>query len=464
MGDADGGMIRHEGCLVLERYVMIPNAAIGGGAGPVPGHPGDLSPGLYVHIPFCDSRCTYCDFHTSIYRSQVAHRYLEALRREADQVAAEAPPPRTIFVGGGTPSALSHELFAELLEMLAERFRTPRLLEWTLEANPCSVDSEKAAYAHQYGVDRVSTGVQSFTAPGLALLGRRHSPEQVLESHRILREAGIPRLNLDLILGWPGQDFLALERDLLGVSQLAPEHVSLYHLSYEPGTWLTRVRDQGAIREPSDRHVVALGRRALAAFAEAGYTRYEVSSFAQPGEASLHNLNYWRRGEFRGIGSGAASFDGKRRWKNRPDIPAYIEWAGTPPREDLEELTKEQELEEWLLLSMRLQEGLDEQRLRRLVGQQRLAATLERAEQLRDQGFLERAEGRIWLTPRGFEVLDEVLLQLLVPMQQGGRPAKARGHDDTGESALDPFAAPSAIGRSDTAPRDSGLREGDLGR
>ncbi|MCI0651031.1 MAG: radical SAM family heme chaperone HemW [Planctomycetes bacterium] len=413
------------------RPATIPAPRAQGAAGQLPLAREDAtSPGLYVHVPFCHSRCTYCDFHTTGYREARAERYLSALTREADAVAQSGFTPVTIFIGGGTPSALSPRLFDRLLAVIEERFRTAALREWTVEANPGSLTAEKAEIAVRHGVDRASTGAQSFQREGLAILGRRHSAADVFESHRLLRDAGIRRCNVDLILGWPGQTDAALAADFRMLARLRPEHVSVYHLTYEEGTWLTRMRDRRLLRVESDETLIALGRAALVALECSGYTRYEVSNFAMPGEESLHNLNYWRRGVYRGIGSGAASFDGVRRWVNRPDVDAYIEGTARDsiPRSVDEELGIGEAAAELLLLGLRLREGLPDARFLAAVGCSLAECAGSKLRELARGGFLEWDSGVVRATARGYEVLDSVVLALVEEVetwfQSGSEPTR----------------------------------------
>lgn len=384
-----------------------------GGGGPVPeGLPEDLSPGLYAHIPFCSVRCSYCDFHVAGFREAVARKYVTALLAEADRLAETGFRPRTVFIGGGTPSSLPAPDWARLLEGFADRFRTPDLVEWTVEANPGTVDAEKARIALDAGVDRISTGAQTFDPEGLRVLGRQHASEEVAAAHATLREAGFRRLSLDLIVGWPGQTVSSVDTDLRAVRAIDPEHVSLYHLSYEDGTRLERQHRAGTVVPLADDSVLAVARRALGGLASAGYTRYEVSNLSRPGGAALHNLSTWRRGTYRGIGSGAASFDGRTRWRNRPDVGAYIRAEGSPERVDSERVDGHRALEEELFLSLRLTEGLD---LGRLESRSAGAWSAERSSALAEllaAELVEVEEGRLRATERGFEVLDAVIVRL----------------------------------------------------
>ena len=380
-----------------------------------------LAPGLYVHIPFCTVRCSYCDFHVAGFRSAIVVRYVDTLLDEARRLAGEGFLPRTIFIGGGTPSSLAAAEWARLLEGLAELFAAGGLLEWTVEANPGTVDREKARIARAAGVDRISTGAQTFDPAGLAVLGREHGAETVAAAHRILRDAGFARLSLDLILGWPGQTIESVEGDLRQVEEIDPDHISLYHLSYEKGTLLERRRRAGLVEPLPDARAIRLARSALGGLSRAGYTRYEVSNLCRPGQVSLHNLNYWQGGTYRGIGSGAASFDGERRWRNRPDVGAYLRAEGLPERVDVEEIGAETALEELLLLSLRLADGLDLERFRAAAGAPADVVLAGALVELAEAGLLVREAGRLRATERGFEVLDAIIVRLWEEHQRFAR-------------------------------------------
>ena len=369
------------------------------------------SPGLYVHIPFCTVRCSYCDFHVASWREAIVHRYVDALLAELRLLEAEGFRPKTIFIGGGTPSTLPTSRWEELLGALADAFGGG-LIEWTIEANPGTIDEEKARIARRWGVDRISTGAQTFDPAGLKVLGRDHGRETVAAAHALLREAGFQRQSLDLIVGWPGQTIASIEGDLEQVAAIDPDHISLYHLSYESGTALERRREHGRIVPLADDQVLSLARRALGGLRDAGYTRYEVSNLCRPGQESLHNLNYWQRGEYRGIGSGAASFDGARRWKNLPDVGAYLRAEGTPERVDEESVEGTSILEELIFLSLRLSSGLDLAEFERVAGRPLEEVCPHSLPELTDAGYLERGETHLRATERGFEVLDTVIVRL----------------------------------------------------
>lgn len=379
-----------------------------------------LSPGLYLHLPFCFSRCSYCDFHIGLFSEDKSSSYLDALEGELDRLHADNFVPKTVFVGGGTPSALEAREWKRLLQMVSERFSGDRLLEWTVEANPDSLDPAKIEIALECGVDRISTGAQTFSASGLEILGRRHDAERVRQVHRWLAEFGMPRTSLDLIIGWPGQKVEDVLTDIDAIVEIDPDHISLYHLSYEKGTVLDRMRREGQLKALEDEAFITLARHALGALQGAGYTRYEVSNLYTRGGPSLHNLNYWLRGDYVGVGSGASSFDGLKRWRNKPDISAYIAQAGSPYLVDEEVLSKEQVIEEHLLLSLRLSEGLSLSEFQKETGISLEKQAAGAVAGFIDLGWLDRCGDRLLASERGFEVLDEIIVGILEGMEADG--------------------------------------------
>ena len=393
-----------------------------------------LSPGLYLHLPFCFSRCTYCDFHVGIFREDLSRQYVDSLEKEIDRLHRGGFSPKTIFVGGGTPSALGVQDWGRLLGLLGDRFSGDNLLEWTVEANPDSLDPEKIEIALRSGVDRISTGAQTFSARGLEILGRRHDAERVRQVHRWLEEFEMPRTSIDLIIGWPGQTESDVQHDVNSIVEIDPDHVSLYHLSYEQGTWLDEMRKRGQILPLDDESFIGIARVALGELKRAGYNRYEVSNLHLRGGPSLHNLNYWLRGQYIGVGSGAASFDGSKRWRNRPDIAAYIASEGFPERVDEETPSGVQEIEEHLMLSLRLLEGLSLERFRRETGVSLEETASGALDRYTDLGWLERRGDRVSASDRGFEVLDEMILGLVEEVERGGLDG-GTGPDLAGEAS-----------------------------
>ena len=281
---------------------------------------------LYVHIPFCPKICPYCSFYKEAADRNKTPRFLDALLRELDvwQQDGRHPAlrPRTVFFGGGTPSALSTAQLDYLLTGLRERLDLSALAEWTLEMNPATVSLEKAALLRSLGVNRVSMGVQSWNPQLLAVLGRVHSAGQAHRSYDILREAGFTNVNLDLIFGVPTQTPAMWAQSLAQTVALGPEHISAYNLTYEEDTDFFRRFVSGEFVQDVDADA-ELFETTADFLATAGYEPYEISNFARPGHECAHNLAYWQGGDYLGLGPSAFSTVGERRWSNVRDTAAY---------------------------------------------------------------------------------------------------------------------------------------------
>lgn len=289
--------------------------------------------GLYIHVPFCRSKCAYCDFY-SIGGSPERHKaYLNALVAEWEMRRGELPgPTSTIYIGGGTPSVIHPDLWRPILDRLPQ----PQG-EFTIEANPDDVTPEWVEAIHSLGVNRVSMGVQSLDSGLLSLMGRRHSPSRAIEAVKTLRRGGIDNISLDLIYGIPGQTIAKWEESLSEILRLRPEHLSAYILSYEPGTRLTRMAEEGQIIPLTDDAVLEMYTHLCETTLEAGYLHYEISNFALPGHQARHNSSYWDGTPYLGLGPGAHSWDGKRTRRANPS--SLRQWsealaAGRAPFEE----------------------------------------------------------------------------------------------------------------------------------
>jgi oxygen-independent coproporphyrinogen-3 oxidase len=352
---------------------------------------------LYVHIPFCPKVCPYCSFYKEASDRNKTKAFLDAVLAESE-LEAEGLAPWTVFFGGGTPSALSTLQLQYLIGGLQERVDFSEVREFTLEMNPATVSLEKAKALLALGVNRVSMGVQSWDEGLLKTLGRVHSGSQARRSYEILREAGVPNVNLDLIFGIPGQDRGQWIDSLRQTLALDPDHISAYCLTYEEDTeYFERFRRGELVPETEkDADFFEL---AMDTLEQAGYQQYEISNYAKPGRECLHNLGYWRGADYAGFGPSAVSTRSGWRRKNLADTEAYTQRVlnGGDRFETLERLDAETLRLERLSLGLRTREGiepefLDEGRLR----------TLEA------HGFVGISHGRVTLTRRGRLVADQV--------------------------------------------------------
>jgi putative oxygen-independent coproporphyrinogen III oxidase len=369
--------------------------------------------GVYVHVPFCLTRCHYCDFVTYTGMEGLRRPYAAALLEEAAlAVAALGPEPpavTSVFVGGGTPTLLPADDLALLLGRLRELLAFAPGAEVTVEANPETVDAAMAAGLAGAGATRVSMGAQSFDDRVLAALGRVHDAARVGAAVATLRAAGVPALNLDLIYGGPGEDDRTWAATLEAAVALEPEHLSAYALTIEPATKFGRLVAAGRMAEPAEDDLADRYETACAVLAGAGYGHYEVSNWARPGHPSRHNLTYWRRGRYLGLGAGAHEFDGTTRRWNLAGVPAYLEAVnhGRRPTEGEERLDPGQARFEALALRLRTVEGLSPEEARALG----VDPAGEEAEQLRTAGLLAPNLGLV-LTEKGMFLHGEVVTRL----------------------------------------------------
>jgi oxygen-independent coproporphyrinogen-3 oxidase len=368
---------------------------------------------VYVHVPFCLARCHYCDFVTYTGMEGLRRPYAAALLEEAALAVAalgpEAPVVTSVFVGGGTPTLLPPGDLARLLDRLRELLAFAPGAEVTVEANPETVDAAVAAGLAGAGVTRVSMGAQSFDGRVLAALGRVHDVARVEAAVATLRAAGVPALNLDLIYGGPGEDDRSWSATLEAAVALGPEHLSAYALTIEPATRFGRLVAAGRMAEPAEDDLADRYDTACAALAGAGYAHYEVSNWARPTHASRHNLTYWRRGRYLGLGAGAHEFDGTTRRWNVAGVPAYLEAVNghRRPTEGQERLDPDQARFEALALRLRTVDGLGPDEARALG----VDPAGEEADHLRTAGLLAPGPG-LALTEKGMYLHGEVVARL----------------------------------------------------
>ncbi|HVO59076.1 MAG TPA: radical SAM family heme chaperone HemW [Dongiaceae bacterium] len=384
--------------------------------------------GAYIQVPFCQTKCTYCNFHTGVVAAERFAPYAGAVAREIREHRARlgaagvalpadlrALPVDTVYFGGGTPSLLAPALLGQILTALRDTFPCD-WREVTLEADPETVDPAKAEAWAGLGINRISFGVQSFSDTELKAAGRMHRREDVYRAVPILHQAGIGNLSFDLIAGLPHQTPASWRRSLDELIALEPRHVSVYLLEVDEGSRLGGEILRGGAKYsaravPSDEAMAESYDAARAALRAAGYEHYEISNFAKPGFASEHNRKYWRRQPYLGFGAGAHSFSGTQRWANAHDAAAYVQAvaAGKTPVEQLEIVSMEQALEEELFLGLRQLAGIDIEALQRAYD----APLWERFVALEKSGWIEREGGMVRLAPERLSVSNEVFVELL---------------------------------------------------
>jgi oxygen-independent coproporphyrinogen-3 oxidase len=380
--------------------------------------PAAAAPGLYVHVPFCFHKCHYCDFY-SITRQTPDRmaRFVDLVLAEADQWVASpvSVVPRTVFFGGGTPSLLPLAEMRRLLAGLRERFDFAGLDEWTVEVNPATAELDYCEMLRESGVDRLSFGAQSFDTAELKTLERHHDPADVHRSVEIARRAGFTRMNVDLIYAIPGQDMASWVRTLEEAVSLGTPHVSCYGLTYEPNTAMTVRKRLGhfhAAEEPLELEMMRYARLRLA---RAGMGAYEISNYAIPGEACRHNLLYWTGGNYIGLGPSAASHVEGWRWKNRPHLGEWEQAVarGQLPAAELEQLGPDQRRGEWVMLRLRLDEGVGFDAYAARWGRDARADYAGELAQLTKLGLIEVTPERFTLSDAGLAVADAVAGEFL---------------------------------------------------
>lgn len=372
--------------------------------------------GLYVHVPFCDGKCHYCAFYSVPYTRELGAAWLSALTRERDLALARygTLPLTSIFMGGGTPSMLPLDQMEQLLTLL--NLSAPahsERVEWTSEANPGSLTSDRLALMKAFGVNRISLGVQALSDPVLIQLGRRHSVADVYAAVELLHAAGIANWGVDLIACIPGVSERAWRQTLESTLRLEPKHISVYALTREEGTRLHQDYTAGMLTLMEDEEQLRMLDVAESILGEAGFGRYEISNYARPGFECRHNLACWRGGNYLGLGCAAASRVGDQRWTNGADVHAYI--AGTHQQEQ-ETLTPVTDAVERLIFGLRMAEGIDLQAILMTTGMALSPQetvwhrTLER---LGREQLVEQQAGRWRLTPKGRTLADYVAVELM---------------------------------------------------
>lgn len=372
----------------------------------------DTSFELYIHIPFCVRKCAYCDFLSASGSEEAKASYTEALLREIEAVKTEKREVSSIFVGGGTPSALSPSLMGDIFEKIHKSFSVAPDAEITIEANPGTLSKEKLFLYRNVGINRLSLGLQSPEAAELKSLGRIHTYEEFLESFSLAREAGFQNINVDLMCALPDQTYEGWIRNLRKVAALHPEHISAYSLIIEEGTPFAKRK----LNLPDEDTEYRMYEDTAGILAEYGYEQYEISNYAKKDLACQHNVGYWTRKEYLGLGLGAASLWGNQRFSNTSDFSAYLKDSGSPEkiRENRETLSLEDEMSEFMFLGLRMTEGVSKAEFLEGFGTPIESVYGNVLDKYKSVGLLEEKEGRIFLTRAGIHVSNGVMAEFLL--------------------------------------------------
>lgn len=375
---------------------------------------------IYIHIPFCVRKCAYCDFLSGPASDKTIENYVEKLLEEieAHRVQNEGSTVTTVFFGGGTPSILSGTQMTRVIEKLKEVFQIEESAEISMEANPGTVTKEKLTAYKNAGINRISFGLQSANNEDLKVLGRIHTYEEFLESFRLARECGFNNISVDLISAIPNQNMESWEKSLKKIICLNPEHISAYSLIIEEGTPFFEMYGEDSEREkelPDEEEERAIYHRTEELLNEAGYHRYEISNYAKEGKECQHNLGYWERKNYLGIGLGASSLMNNVRFKNTEDLQYYIENAGELEKiqEDREELSKTEQMEEFVFLGLRKMQGISMEQFKKEFGKTLQECYGENILRMKKEGLLTESEDYLKLTQKGIDISNYVFAEIL---------------------------------------------------
>lgn len=368
---------------------------------------------LYVHIPFCVRKCQYCDFLSDPSDEETKDRYIEALLKEIR--AAEHTEDYeivSVFIGGGTPSALKAEAIASIMRTLQEQFFFCEDAEVTIEANPGTVDLEKLTIYRNVGINRLSLGLQSTDAEELKLLGRIHSYEEFLKSYEWAREAGFSNINIDLMFAIPGQTGEAWRQHLYQVAELNPEHISAYSLIIEEGTPFAEQN----LDLPDEDTEYQMYEDTAEILERYGYRQYEISNYAKQGYMCRHNAGYWQRREYLGFGLGASSLYRGMRFSNTRRMQEYLKESRNSDqiRKDVTVLSRNERIEEFMFLGLRMTEGISEKKFEENFDVRLMDVYGDILQKYEETGFMEHIETKWRLTRKGIHVSNHILADFLL--------------------------------------------------
>jgi len=370
---------------------------------------------IYIHIPFCASRCIYCGFYSTTL-PELQDAYTDAvckeLRQRQDYISS---PVRTIYLGGGTPSQLSAENLSKIFETVGNLYGSfSNMEEITMECNPDDITEDFCKVLTTLPVNRVSMGIQSFSDKRLKFLHRRHTSEEAVFAVQRLRAAGISNISIDLMFGFPEETLFEWEEDLWMALALNPQHISAYSLMYEEGTALRHLLDKGKIKEIDEELSVAMYNRLVDLLTEAGYEHYEISNFARSGFRSIHNSSYWNETEYLGVGAAAHSYNKASRQWNISDAEEYIRrircGETTFEKEELDLHTRYDDL---ITTALRTHEGIDLDKMKAEYGEKLYKYLLDNAQPRIDSGDMRKENRRLSLTRKGLYISDDVMSDLI---------------------------------------------------
>jgi oxygen-independent coproporphyrinogen-3 oxidase len=379
---------------------------------------GSPSAGIYLHYPFCESICPYCDFYSILNDTDKSSEFIDAVISEADKAADSVFGSLiydTIYFGGGTPSLMSPAVMNRLIENLRADFNFEKESEITVECNPSSLTEEKIDGYLESGINRMSLGIQSFNETHLVTLGRLHTSHKAAKTYRRIRDYGFENVSFDLIYGIPNQTIADWECDLKTAVELGPEHISAYNLIIESETKFGELYSQNRLNLPSDEEQLQMYNMLNEQLKKAGYRRYEISNFSKPGLECRHNLKYWTGEPYLGLGPSAVSFDGKTRRKNSADIESYLTNAGKGydfPAET-EIIDRETALRESIISGLRLTEGVSLDRLKDRFNYDLLEDRRDIIDSLLSEELIIIEDGFLKLAEKALFISDSIMVRLI---------------------------------------------------
>ena len=371
--------------------------------------------GIYLHIPFCKRRCIYCDFFSTT-QSEQTDRYVEALCSELEQRKdyLEGEDIETVYLGGGTPSQLQEKHFERIFSTLYIYYNIRSDAEITIEANPDDLNEEYVKMLRTFPFNRLSMGIQTFNDKTLQLLHRRHTAQQAIEAFDRCREAGFANLSIDLMYGLPGETLMSWKADLQQALRMHPEHISAYHLIYEEGTPLWKLKEAHRVNEIDEDLSVDLFAELIHTLKSAGYEHYEISNFCLPGYHSRHNSSYWIGKKYLGCGAAAHSYNGISRQWNIASLEKYLTGIeNRKPNYEIEELDLYTRYNDFIITRLRTQWGLPLDHLKETFGDKLYDYCLKAALPYLHQGTLQQNENILRLSAEGIFISDGILSDLL---------------------------------------------------
>lgn len=371
--------------------------------------------GIYIHIPFCKSRCIYCGFYSTTLLD-LRKKYINAVCREMELRKNYIREPfSTIYLGGGTPSLLDEAELTKLFLYINNVYDVDRNAEITMECNPDDITPEFTNMLSRLPINRVSMGAQTFADSRLRLLHRRHNSDEVKHAVKLLREAGIKNISIDLMFGFPDESLSQWKEDISAALALNVEHISAYSLMYEEDTPLWKMLDTGKVKEIDEELSLTMFKELVCQLTDAGYEHYEISNFARPGYRSRHNSSYWHQVPYIGLGAAAHSFDLNSRQWNVANLKLYIEEInnGIIPMER-EELDNDTTFNDIITTALRTSDGIDLNAMETRLGKRYRNTLISAAGKHLEQGLLEIRHDRLRLTSEGIFISDMVMSDLMI--------------------------------------------------